>query len=42
MNQICVNKGLQAANIAGCSHFFSEFIIFGLKFFVLWLIGHLI
>ena len=37
-----VEKGLMAANVAGCSHFFSEFLIFAAKTFILWFIAYLI
>ena len=42
MNQIIVKKGIMAANVAGCSHFFSEFLIFFAKSFVLWFVEYLI
>ena len=35
-------KGIMAVNVAGCSHFFSEFIIFFAKSFILWLVDFLI
>jgi spermidine/putrescine-binding protein len=42
LNQMVVEKGLMAANVAGCSHFFSEFLIFGGKTFILWFAEYLI
>lgn len=42
MNQIIVEKGIMAANVSGCSHFFSEFLIFAAKSFILWFLEYLI
>lgn len=42
MNQIIVEKGIMATNVAGCSHFFSEFLIFFAKSFILWFLEYLI
>ena len=42
MNHIIVDKGIMATNVEGCSHFFSEFLIFFAKSFILWFLEFLI